>query len=387
MNSTTDTAAALTPPLPANPSTLTDTPVRVARTRFHSLRPILFGLLALGAMAWAASYGLHLYRYEETDDAYVTGHLHQISTQLDGQVKEVLVQDNQTVRAGDVLFRLDPLEFQIALQKADAGLALAKAQETQITAAASQAAAALDESHARVAQAEAQLAQANAQLALTQLTLSRSEQLLSRQAAVTQADVDNARTAAQAAQASSRAAAANLVAAHAAVGSAEAAQASVRAQAIAATANTASAEAARRDAERRLAQTTIVAPSGGRIGNKHLEPGDRVQAGQALLALAEPNPWIIANFKETQLAHMAPGQSVELTVDALPGRELHGELESVSPASGARFALLPPDNSTGNFNKVVQRVPVKIILDAASRSQLGDRLQLGLSAVVDVRVR
>jgi len=386
MDSATETAERLAPP-PAIAAPARHTAARRARTRFTAARPTLFALLAAGAIAWTIRYGLHAYRYEETDDAYVTGHLHQVSPQLDGQIKEVLVQDNQTVQAGDILLRLDPLEFQIALKKAEGALAQARAQETQTAAAASQAAAALDEARARVAQAEAQLAQADTQFALARLTLSRNEQLVRHQAAVAPAETDYAQSAAQAAQAASRAAQANLVAARAAVGSAEAAQASVRAQAIAATANTAIADAARQEAERRLTQTTIMAPSAGRVGNKHFEPGDRVQAGQALLALAETDMWIVANFKETQLAHMTPGQPIDLTIDALPERTLHGKLDSVSPASGAQFALLPADNSTGNFNKVVQRVPVKITLDADSRQQLGDRLRLGLSAIVDVRVR
>jgi membrane fusion protein (multidrug efflux system) len=387
MNAATETASPLSSPPATSTTPALQPDVPVARTRFSTARPVLFVLLALAALAWCVHYGLHLYRYETTDDAYVTGHLHQISSQLDGQVKEVLVQDNQPVRAGDVLLRLDPLEFQIALQKAESGLALARAQEAQTSAAASQAIATLEEAKARVAQAEAQLAQTDAQLTLAQLTLGRSEQLFSHGNAATQADVDNARSAAQAAQAANRAAQANLVAARATVGSAEAAQASVRAQAIAATANTAAAEASRREAERKLALTNITAPSAGRTGNKHVETGDRVLAGQLVLALAEPEPWIIANFKETQLARMSVGQSVDLTIDAVPGIALHGQIDSLSPASGAQFALLPADNSTGNFNKVVQRVPVKITLDAESRRQLGDRLRLGLSAVVGVRVR
>ncbi len=387
MNAATETSSPLspTPAIGATPSLQPDVPV--ARTRFSAARPVIFALLALAALGWCVHYGLHLYRYETTDDAYVTGHLHQISSQLDGQVKEVLVQDNQPVHAGDVLLRLDSLEFQIALQKAESGLEVARAQEAQTSAAASQAVATLEEAKARVAQAEALLAQTDAELTLAQLTLGRNEQLFSHGNAATQADVDNARSAAQAAQAASRAAQANLVAARATVGSAEAAQASVRAQTIAATANTAAAEASRRDADRKLALTNIIAPSAGRTGNKHAETGDRVLAGQLVLALAESDSWIIANFKETQLARMSVGQSVDLTVDAVPGIALHGQIDSLSPASGAQFALLPADNSTGNFNKVVQRVPVKITLDPESRRQLGDRLRLGLSAVVAVRVR
>src|SRR5471032_1096337 len=206
MNSASETASPLTPPPVVKTTTAPDPSVRAAKTRFASARPALFALLAIGAVAWCVRYGLHAYHYETTDDAYVTGHLHQIRSQLDGQVKEVLVQDNQIVRAGDVLLRLDPLEFQIALQKAEAGIALAQAQETETVAAASQAVAALEEARARVAQAEAQLAQADAQLALAQLTLSRNEQLLSHGSAATQADVDSARSAAQTAQAASHAA-------------------------------------------------------------------------------------------------------------------------------------------------------------------------------------
>ena len=112
-----------------------------------------------------------------------------------------------------------------------------------------------------------------------------------------------------------------------------------------------------------------------------------MQAGQVLFALVEPNPWIVANFKETQLARVRAGLAAEVSVDAIPGRSLRGTVDSVSPASGAQFALLPPDNATGNFTKVVQRVPVKILLDRRSLEDVGDRLRPGLSAVVDVRVR
>ncbi len=386
MNSATDTAST-TPPLPVPAA-------QPARSRRHraghaiaAARPILLAVLAVGALAWCAHTAWGLYHYETTDDAYVVGHLHQISSQIDGQVQEVLVHDNQIVRAGDVLLRLDPLEFQIALQKAEAGVAEAHAQATQAEAAVHQTDAALAEAHARVTQGEAQLAQAEAQLTLAKLTLARNDQLFAHGGAVTQADVDTARSGSLAAQANRDAAQAAIAAAHAAVGSAEANQAASRAQAAAAGANVGVAEAARSDAARLLAQATVVAPAAGRIGNKHIEPGNRVLAGQALLALVEPDTWIIANFKETQLAHMNPGQQVELKIDALPGTDIHGTLESLSPASGAQFALLPPDNSTGNFNKVVQRVPVKILLDDASRAAVGDRLRVGLSVEVGVRVR
>lgn len=360
-------------------------PAKTRRSRTH-LRNIVFALIILGIVGWGIHFGVHAYHYEDTDDAFVAGHLHTISAQVDGQVTDVLVAENQIVHAGDVLLRLDPLQYQIGVEKATAAVAQAKAQEQQLAAASAQADAAVAEAEARVNQAEAQRTQTTAQLDLAQVTLTRNQQLFRANGAA-QADLDQARSAAQAADAAHHAAEANLVAARAAVNSAQAAQKSAHAQTEAAHAAIAAAEAALRDAQRQLAYTTIAAPADGRIGNRHVEPGNRVQAGQALLALAENNAWVVANFKETQLAHMQPGQEVELTIDAVPGVTLHGKVDSVSPASGAEFALLPPDNATGNFNKVVQRVPVKITLDPESRAKVGDRLRLGLSAVVNVRVR
>jgi membrane fusion protein (multidrug efflux system) len=351
------------------------------------VKPLLIGIAIVAALAWGIHFGVHAYHYVETDNAYITGHLHQVSAQIDGQIKEVLVDDNQDVKAGDVLVRLDPLEFQIAAQKAEAGLAQARAQESETTAAAAQVDAQLAEAKARVVQAEAQITQANAQLDLAKLTAGRSDQLFQNGGATTKADVDNSRSSLAAAQAAVDAATANHNAAKAAVGSTEAAQKSAVSQGTAATANVAAAEAGLHDAQRQLAYATITAPSAGRVGNKIAESGNRVLAGQTLLAITEPNPWIVANFKETQLPRMKPGQPVEITIDALPDEVLHGHVDSLSPASGAEFALLPPDNATGNFNKVVQRVPVKIVLDAESLAKLGNRLRFGYSVIASVRVR
>jgi membrane fusion protein, multidrug efflux system len=160
---------------------------------------------------------------------------------------------------------------------------------------------------------------------------------------------------------------------------------SAKAQALSARASTLGFKASVTDASRKLAYATLTAPAAGRMGNKNVEAGNRVQAGQVLFALVEPNPWIVANFKETQLARIHAGLPVAISIDALPGVELHGTVDSISPASGAQFALLPPDNATGNFTKVVQRVAVKVTLDAASAGE--ERLRPGLSAVVRVRVR
>lgn len=350
-------------------------------------KPLILGVAAIAVLAWLTQIGLHVYRYEKTDNAYIVGHIHQVGAQIDAQVTEVLVQDNQTVKAGDVLLLLDPSEFEIALQKARAGLAQAQAQQAQAAAAISQTEAQAAETAARVAQARAQIEQTDAQVELARITAARSEKLLTSNGAVPQADVDNARSVLQAGVAAQSAARANLVAAEASVRSAQSTQESAHAQATAATANTAAATASLHDAERKLAYTRVTAPTAGRIGNRTVEAGNRVQVGQTLLALAEPTVWVVANFKETQLARMTLNTPVELTIDALPGETLHGTINSFAPASGAQFALLPPDNATGNFNKVVQRVPVKITLDPADLARLGDRLRLGFSVVVDVRVR
>jgi membrane fusion protein (multidrug efflux system) len=350
-------------------------------------RRALLAVAGLGVAVWLGRLMIHSYHYVETDDAYVTGHLHQISPQLEDRVLEVPVVENQAVRAGDVLVRLDPLEFQLAVQKSQAALEQARAQESQTRAAEAQADAQAAEAASRVKQATAQLAQTAAQLDLAKLTLNRNEQLFDRGGVISQSDLDNARSAFTAAEAADAANRANVAAAGSSVVSAAAAQKSAHAQIAAASANVAAAESNLRDAERKLAYTTITAPAAGRVGNKAVEVGNYVLPGQILLSLAGSDVWIVANFKETQLARMHPGQAVDLTIDAVPDRTLHGTIDSLAPASGAEFALLPPDNATGNFNKVVQRIPVKILLDDASLLEAGDRLRLGLSAVVSVRVR
>lgn len=338
-------------------------------------RNLLTAAVSVGIAAWLADFTWHAWHYEETDDAYVVGHLHQVSPQIDGQVKEVLVTDNQLVKAGSVLLRLDPLKYEIAVEKARADVAQAHAKKIE-------AAAALAESQARVIQAEAQISEIDAQLELARLNHERNKVMFGdgRNGVVTQAEIDKSHSALAVTHASAEAAKASLTAA-------QAAQQAASAQIEAADAASAAAEAELHDAQRQLADTVVTAPADGRIGNKSVEIGDQVKAGQMFFALAEPSPWIVANFKETQIARMHPGQPVELTIDTLPGQTLHGTIDSLAPASGAQFALLPPDNATGNFNKVVQRVPVKIMLDDASCAQFGDRLRLGCSAVVDIRVR
>jgi membrane fusion protein (multidrug efflux system) len=345
--------------------------------------------LALVVCVWLARFIHHAFIFETTDDAFLAGHVHTISAEVEAPVQEVLVRDNQRVAAGDVLVRLDPLEFDIAARRARAAVAEARAEEAEANAAAARADASLAEARARVGQAEAQWSQAKARDEMAALTLRRDQRMIGSDGdgAVTAADLDGARTGSDGAEAAVKAASANIAAAQAGLGSAEAARGAAQAEESAAAAGVEVAQAALLDTERKLGYTTIKAPVPGRVGNKNVEAGDRVQAGQALLVVVEPEVWAVANFKETQLARIKVGQEVQVSVDALPGRVLLGRVDSFAPASGAEFALLPPDNATGNFTKVVQRVPVKIVLDPESIQGVEDRLSPGLSAVVDVRVR
>jgi membrane fusion protein (multidrug efflux system) len=338
--------------------------------------------------AWLAHVVLHLWRYEETDDAFVSGHVHQVSAQVSGPVKAVLVSDNQTVKAGDPLVEIDPLEFEIAALKAQAGAAQEQAEEAQAQATEAQVAAALPEARARVAEAEAEVQQAQAQSTLADQMLQRDREMnQGPDHAVTPADLDSATSMAANAHAKVRAAAANLSALEAAVTSAQAQDQVAGAQRQAAHAAVSAAQAEIRDAQRKLSYAKITAPADGRVGNKNVEVGDRVQTGQTLLVLVEPEVWIIANFKETQLARLHAGSVAEVRMDAIPGRTFRGTIQSLAPASGAQFALLPADNATGNFTKVVQRVPVKIVLDPGSFDGIEDRIRPGLSAVVNVKIR
>jgi membrane fusion protein (multidrug efflux system) len=294
-----------------------------------------------------------------TDNAYVSAHIHTISPRVAGTVEEVLVEENQTVAAGAVLARLDPRDLEVRRQQSLAQVAQARAQFQQ--------------AEANTAQARAQVSREQARATKAQQDSSRAKSLYEGSSgAISRQEFDQAQAEAQAAEAA-------LAGARSALDSAAAAASAARAQEKVALAN-------QQDAELQLSYASLVAPAAGRIGKKNLETGNRVQPGQAVLALVEPEGWVTANFKETQLARMKPGQPVKVRVDAFPGRTFSGKVDSLSPASGAQFALLPPDNATGNFTKIVQRVPVKVLLDTASLRDCAGRLAPGMSAVVEVRV-
>jgi membrane fusion protein, multidrug efflux system len=366
------------------------TPAPKPESAPKSKRPaarLVLAVAGVALLAWCAHFGYRLFTYEETDDAQVAGHVHQVASQTDGIIRDVLAADNQVVAKGDVLATLDPLEFDLLVKHEEAALARARAEQARSDALAAQAQAQLTGSEARLAAANAEVTRAKVQLDLAGINAARARQLFAGGGAVTQADLDNAESALRGAEAAFQAAEANGKVAEATVIEMRSTVESTKAEALSARASQIAAAAAVADAQRKLSYATLTAPAAGRIGNRNAEAGNRVQAGQVLFALVEPDTWIVANFKETQIARMHPGQEVEVNLDALPGITLHGRVDSISPASGAQFALLPPDNATGNFTKVVQRVPVKVLLEDESARDAGDRLRPGLSAVVAVRVR
>ncbi len=362
-----------------------------AQQKPRKRRPIawLLALLLIGGTSWwAVRFTHHALNFETTDDAYIRGHIHQVSSRVAGSVSEVLVVEHEAVKAGQVLARIDAAEFKIALERAQAALAQAKAEELESKAALARTAAQGAQMTAQVKQAEAQVAQSGAEQETANLNLRRNQTLFQGESrAISKADVDTARGTAESMRAALDGAKASVESARAQEQAAQAAIDAARAKLEATQATVNAQAAAVRDAERELSYTEVKAPADGHIGSKSVEPGDRVQMGQALFAVVEPQGWIVANFKETQLKKMQIGQPVEITVDAIDGRTFQGHVASFAPATGAQFALLPPDNASGNFTKVVQRVPVKITFDAESVKGVEERLQAGLSVVVDVKIR
>lgn len=369
------------------------------------------GAAALLLLA-AASLFLYFRGRESTDDAQVDGHIAAVSAKISGNVIEVLVDDNQHVTAGQVLVRIDPRDYQARVDQARAALALAAAQATaahigvpwtrEVTesgnssASAQLASAEADYARAKLASeqagsadlayAHANVAKRQASFELAKVDLERMRPLIAK-AEISQQQFDSFVTAARVAESELRAeqerlaqaeknteiSKAALLAAQARIGQAQAATSQARANfkqvtmraadASSATAGVAQARANLEAAELQLSYTAIVAPVDGVVTRKAVEVGQVVQPGQGLLVVVPLNDvWVTANFKETQLAKVRPGQKAEVKVD-MYGKRFTGRVDSIAGATGSRLSLLPPENATGNFVKVVQRIPVKIVLD------------------------
>ncbi len=334
---------------------------------------VVAGLIALAAIGAGARMWYRSAHFVETENAYIAGHVHPVSARISGIVTKVLIDDNQIVKAGDVIAELDPFDQRVKVEQIQAQIASAKTQVVQADAQVAQVQAQASAAQAQVKQAEAMLVRAN------QDAQRYGQLFTSQMKAVSKAELDAATA--------SRASAVADVAAR--KDSATAARAQIAAAASARDVLKAQIDVLKvqlKDAEQQLAYNRIVAPVSGRVGKRSVEVGQRVQPGQQLTALVQDDVWVTANFKETQLADMRVGQSVHVAIDAIPGRELTGRVDSFSPASGNQFALLPADNATGNFTKIVQRVPVKITLKPEDMKALSGRLVPGMSVIAEVEI-
>ena len=340
-----------------------------AKRFFTSFLGIVITLVVLTILVIAGLALLHYEKtHESTDDAYTTGHVHQVSPRVSGLITEVWVDDNQHVAQGDLLVKLDTRDYEVALQRNQANLDQAKAQVLQAQAAVIQADAGVQQAEAQVAQARAQVTQAGAQYQVAGVNYGRNSALFTKDTrAVAQADVDTTKSSLDASKGGFEAAKANTQAAEANVNAAKSIKQSRDAEAVVAQANVESAQASVEDAKLQLSYCWVLAPCDGRVSRKTVETGFRLSAGQAVMAVTEDVIWILANFKETQLEHVRVGQRVTIPIDMFKDHPFTGIVDSVQNGSGATYSLLPPDNATGNFTKIVQRVPVKIVFDHDDR--------------------
>ena len=324
--------------------------------------------LLIGAAA-AVYYVQYVAPYETTDNAFIEGHVIPMASQVPGRVAELLVKDNQSVKAGDVILKIDPRDYEASLAQARADLAAARSR--------------VDQAKAQVKASEAQVAQAQATVVAANAENQRAADDLKRYESVEVRAVS--RSAFDLAQSQARASSAHAEAARSQVKAAEAEVTLSQAGVETASAAVQQAEAKLQQAELNLSYTQVIAPDDGRITRRVVEKGTYIQPGQALLAVVPRQYWVIANFKEIQLTHMRVGQPVEVTVDAYPDRTFRGHVESIQAGAGARFSLFPPENASGNYIKVVQRVPVKILLDDLPGNDLA--LGPGMSVVPKVCVK
>ena len=385
------------------------------KNRLKRIAPLVLVIAAVGALLW----WLHSRQYEDTDDAQVDGHISQIGSRVGGYIAAVNVEDNQEVQAGQVLVEIDPRDYQVALDRARAELADSQAQalaanynipitsvatKSQIESAEADvrnAQSAVAAAHKNLDAARAKARAATAKNEKVQNDVQRYEGLVERDV-ISKQQYDAAVAAAQSTFADVQSSEDNVIAAQEAVTQAEArvvqAQANLRnagtgprqvnvtqARATSAKSTAAKNQAELEQAQLNLQYTKITAPSHGIVGHRTAEAGQYVQAGQALMSLVDiDNVWITANFKETQLRHMSSGQPVEIKVDA-SGRKYKGKVLAIGGASGSRFSLFPPENATGNYVKVVQRIPVRIVLDPDQNKD--HSLRPGMSVEPSVKVR
>ncbi|WP_460410387.1 MULTISPECIES: HlyD family secretion protein [unclassified Pseudomonas] len=309
--------------------------------------------------------------YESTDNAYVQGEITRVSSQLSARIDEVLVQDNQHVEKGQLLVRLEPNDFRLAIDRANAALATREAERLQ-------AQSKLTQQASLIASSDAQVATTQATLGRSQMDLSRAETLrkpgyVSEERVTTlSADAHIARSQVAKAQADAQGQRQQVNALNAEIKRLDAQIANARADLA--------------QAELNLTRSEIHAPISGLVGQRAARNGQVVQAGAYLLSIVpDEDIWVQANFKETQIGRMQPGQKAELTFDAYGDTPIEARVDSLFAASGAQFSLLPPDNATGNFTKVVQRIPVKLTFKADN--PLHGKIRPGMSVTAKVNIK
>lgn len=344
------------------------------RRRF--VLPILIVLVVLG-LGWAVKEYLYAQAHESTDDAQVDGDMTPVLAKVGGYIQQITVDENNHVAADSLLVQIDPAEYQARLEQAQADLAAAQAAVSGPHGE-GQAQAAVQVASNQRASLSAQIEAARANLIKANSDLARARELVAKQIV--------SRQALDAAQAAADAAAAQLKALEeqqsAAASGITAAEAGVRL----AQARLDAAKAAVANARLQLSYTRITAPMAGIVSRKQVEIGQLVQPGQPLFTIvSDTGVWVTGNYKETQLADIRVGQPVEFEVDAYPGCEARGKVESLAGATGAKFALLPPDNATGNFTKVVQRVPIRIAVTDGCGPQ--HPLRPGMSVVAHIATK
>ncbi len=328
------------------------------------------GLLVLAALIiGGVLYWLHSRHYETTDDAFIDGYISQIASQVSGRVTRIAFDDNQQVKAGQLLVELDPRDYQVKLDQA-------AAQRMQAIAQADQARAQLGLQQANLDQAAANVRVTEADLQQAQTDLARYRAIDPK--AITKQQLDTSTSTTRSAQA-------RLDANRQAVAGARAQIAAQRAAVAAADSSVKQADVAVANAELQLSYTHVVAPADGQVTKRTVDVGNYVSPGQSLLAVVLNQLWVTANFKETQLALMQPGQYVRVRVDACPDFDINARVDSFQAGSGSVFSALPAENATGNYVKVVQRVPVRINFEPQDLSHC--RMAPGMSVSPRVTVR
>jgi membrane fusion protein (multidrug efflux system) len=351
-----------------NPALMTDQ-TAAPPPRRRILPGLVAGVIILAIVAGGVVYWLDARHYESTDDAFIDGDISQVSAQISGRITNILVQDNQAVTAGQQLVQIDPRDQQMRLD--------------QMTAQRDEAAAGLDQARATLPARQADLDQAIANTRVAQANQLQSQRDLARYTAINPNAI-SAQT-----LDSGRAAASTGTAR---VEASRQAEAGARAQLTIARTQIASAEGALRladanvaDAKLQLSYTSIAAPADGRVARRTVQLGNYVTPGEALLAVVQRPCWVTANFKESQLADMHPGQKATISIDAFGGRTLDAHVTSLQPGTGSVFSSLPAENATGNYVKIVQRLPVKLEFDGDACHDLA--LAPGMSVTPRVKLR